>query len=233
MKKCKKCNIVYNTNRYTCPFCKDLLEETNENKISTIHQEYPKYEEKIRTINLTQRILSFISIIAIITVIVANYYEYKKGINSLWSIIIFMGIITLWSFIKGLILSKKNPAKRIFNFGFNLSLLILSIEYFSITNKGNYSNWSINYVIPFILISTLTAINLLTLIDRKNFSNYAGYVFWTSILLITYRLLQFLNITNSLWTSLLCLLYGITTIIALFFFANKATKEEIKKRFTL
>lgn len=233
MKKCNKCNITYNTNRFTCPFCKSLLEETNESQVITEYQEYPKFKDKVKKVNLPQKILLFLSLIAIIVVFITNYYEYKKGNHSLWSLIALMSIITIWSFIKGLIISKKNPAKRIFTFGFNLSLLILSIEYFSITNKGDYTNWSLNYVIPFILVATLLAITIVTLANHKNFSDYVGYIFWTSVLLMSYRLLHIFNICDVLWTSLLCLLYGFTTLIALLFFAGKNTLEEVKKRFTI
>ena len=110
---------------------------------------------------------------------------------------------------------------------------MLSIEYLSITNQGNYSNWSINYVIPFILLTTLTSINLLIVCNKKSFSNYIGYCLWTSILLTTYHLLYIFNVTKVLWTSAMCFAYGITTIIALFFFGGKATIQELRKRLTL
>ena len=233
MKKCNKCDITYNTNRYTCPFCKNLLTDQKDESIETIYQPYPKFKDKIKKTNLIQKILVFLSIIAIIIVITANYYEYKEETKSLWSIITLLGIVTIWSLIKGLIISKKNIAKRIINFGFCLILLILSIEYLSITSQGNYSNWSINYVIPFILMGILTTINLLMLIRRKKFSDYMGYQFWLSIILILYRLLYTLNITSVIWPSLAALIYGISSIIALFFFGGKNTKEEFKKRLTI
>lgn len=234
MKKCKSCNLNYNTDRYTCPFCKNLLEETNSiSKIETVHQEYPKFKDKIYKINLALKIFIFLSLICGITVIIANYYEYQKGIKSLWSVITLIGIATLWSLIYDLIISRANSAKRIFKFGFNLSLLILSIEYCSITSKGNYSNWSITYTIPFILIATLTAINMLVIIARKKYPSYIGYQFWASILLVMYHLLYIFNINKSLWTTLSCMLYGISTIIGIFFFGGKKTKEEFKKRFTI
>ena len=88
MKKCKVCNLDYNTERYTCPFCKNLLEETNEkSKVETIHQEYPKFKDKIYKKSVIHKIFTFLSIITIIIVVVTNLYEYNKGIKSLWSII--------------------------------------------------------------------------------------------------------------------------------------------------
>lgn len=234
MKKCKICNLDFSTDRYTCPFCKNLLTNSDEtSQIETIHQEYPKFKDKIIKKNTVHKIFAFFSIIAILVVIVTNLYEYSKGINSLWSIITLMGIITLWSLIYGIIISRKNTTKRIFSFGFNLSLLMLAIEYCSITNKSNYSNWSITYVIPFILITTLSTINLLVITRRKSYPSYIGYQFWTSLLLILYHTFYLLNINKTFWTSLICLLYGIATIFAIFFFGGKKAKEEFKKRFTI
>lgn len=234
MKKCNTCNLSYNTNRYTCPFCKNLLKENKEEtKIKTIHQEYPKFKDKIYKKSLVKKIFAFLSLIAILIVVVTNLYEYNKGIKSLWSIITLCAIFTLWSLIDGIIISRKNSTKRILRFGLNLILLFLSIEYCSITNKGNYNNWSISYVIPFILIATLTVINILVVTRKKRYSSYIGYQFWTSILLIIYHLLYILNLNTSLWTSLTCVFYGLSTIIAIFLFGGKKTKEEFKKRFTV
>jgi len=89
------------------------------------------------------------------------------------------------------------------------------------------------FQVPFILMATLSAINLLVIIRKKSYLSYIGYQFWTSLLLIGYHLLYILNITNVRWPSLYCALYGIATIIAIFFFGGKQVKEEFKKRFTL
>ena len=227
MKKCNKCNINYNTDRFTCPFCKSTLDEIEP---KATYQSYPKFKDKIYKVNVVQKAFIFLTIIASIIVMITNYYEYKQGLDSLWSIIVLIGLITIWSFIKGLIISKKNLSKRIILFGFSLILLILSIEYLSITHKGNYTNWGINYVIPFILISILTAINFTIIIRKKNFSDHIGYALWTSLLLIAYHSLYIFNITNILWTSLSCFIYGICSIIAFFFFGGKSTIQELKKR---
>ena len=233
MKRCNNCKLDFSTNRYTCPFCKNLLEEKENDGIETITQHYPLFKDKIYKINVVHKIFFFLSIVTILTVIITNYHEYKKGINSLWSIITLAAILTLWSLVYGLIISKKNAARRIFNFGFSLIILILSIEYCSITNKGNYINWSLSYVIPLILIATLSAINLMVIIRRKRFTDFVGYQFWISLSLILYHLLYIFDVHKVRWASLCALLYGLATIIAIFFFGGKKTKEEIKKRFTL
>lgn len=232
MKKCKSCNFTYNTDRYTCPFCKNRLEETNEQPLIT-YQPYPKFKDKIHKTNLVQKIFVFLTLIASLVVTITNYYNYKKGINSLWSVITLIGIITLWSFIKGIIISKKSGAKRVFNFGLCLILLILSIEYLSLTKKGNYSNWSLNYVIPFILIGILSAINFIIIIRKKTYTNNVGYALWTPILLIAYYLLYIFDIVTVAWPSISCLVYGFSSLIAIFFFGGKATIQELKKRLTL
>ena len=100
MKKCKICNINYNTDRYTCPFCKNLLEETQEkSKTDTIYQQYPKFKDKIRKKSLVHKIFSFLSFVTLLVVFVTNFYEYNKGINSLWSIIALCAITTIWSLV--------------------------------------------------------------------------------------------------------------------------------------
>ena len=68
---------------------------------------------------------------------------------------------------------------------------------------------------------------------KKSFTKYIGYQFWTSVLLILYHLLYIFKINTCLWTSTMCFMYGLVTIIAIFFFGGKATKEEFKKRFII
>ena len=235
MKKCLKCNFTYNTERFTCPFCKSRLEESSKSPdVETIHQEYPKFKDRIKKVNMTKKVFVFLSLITIMVLLVTNYYEYKKGVNSLWSIIVTAGILSLWTLINGIIIYRNNAAKKTFNFGMCLCLLMVSIEYLSVPGKETYSHWSVSYVIPFILVAILTSINLLVIIRRKkSFTKYIGYQFWTSVLLILYHLLYIFKINTCLWTSTMCFMYGLVTIIAIFFFGGKATKEEFKKRFII
>ena len=55
MKKCPTCNIYFDTDRKSCPFCRNVLEEISESKF----QDYPAYKESKNKKRLVEKIFIF------------------------------------------------------------------------------------------------------------------------------------------------------------------------------
>ena len=87
MKRCNKCNIDFNTDRKSCPFCRSILEEVTESN----HQPYPKYQEMSKKKRIVEKIFIFLSLIAVIVSIVSNYYDYVAGHTYQWSAVVSIG----------------------------------------------------------------------------------------------------------------------------------------------
>ena len=108
MKRCNSCNINYDTDRKSCPFCRDILEEISEPKF----QSYPKYKETKTKMKLVEKIFIFLSIVTVIICALSNFYDYKAGNTYLWSVVVFIGIVLLWALIRGIIISNRYFAER-------------------------------------------------------------------------------------------------------------------------
>ena len=65
MKKCLKCNIVFDTNRFTCPFCKGNLSETNESEMNVVSQEYPKFKKIEKKTSFILKLFIFLTVISV------------------------------------------------------------------------------------------------------------------------------------------------------------------------
>ena len=62
MKYCRECNIDIDTNRVTCPFCRDILDEKNGDK--TKMEKYESYKETPYKNPMVRKIFLFISLIS-------------------------------------------------------------------------------------------------------------------------------------------------------------------------
>lgn len=225
MKKCEICNISFETNRKSCPFCKSILKEVSESNF----QDYPKYLEVVKRKTIVEKIFIFLSIVAFIVCAIANYYDFKAGHHYLWSVLVYIGIILLWILIRGIIISKRNFSSRLAYMMALLDLLFISIETF---NKHVFElNWSITYMIPFLMIAYLTTIMLIVIIRPKRFPDFFANIMFFSIIATLFGLLVVFNKVSVDWPSIVACLYGIFIIIGIFLFPSKKTKDEFKKRF--
>ena len=57
MKYCRECNIDIDTNRVTCPFCRDILDEKNNDK--TKMEKYESYKETPYKNHMVRKIFIF------------------------------------------------------------------------------------------------------------------------------------------------------------------------------
>lgn len=225
MKKCENCNISFETNRKSCPFCKTILKEVSESNF----QEYPKYSEVVKKKTIVEKIFIFLSIVAIIICGIANYYDILAGHNYLWSVLVFIGICLLWVLIRGVIISKRNFSSRLAYVMALLDLMFISIETFN--NQKFELDWSITYLVPFLMIVYLITMLMIVIIKPKRFPDFfANIMFFSFVSALTGLLVAFNKVSVD-WPCIASCLCGIFVIIGIFLFPSKKTKEEFKKRF--
>ena len=224
MKRCNKCNIDFNTDRKSCPFCRSILEEVTESN----HQPYPKYQEVSKKKRIVEKIFIFLSLIAVIVSIVSNYYDYVAGHTYLWSVVVLIGVIFLWVFIRGIIISNRYFAQRFLFVILLLELMFISIELIDI--KYLHLDWSLTYMLPFLSIAYLLTLSLYAMISQIKFAEFFIYMILISLASIAEILLVVFNKVSVDWPILASSLFGLFVLVGMFLFPTKTSKEELKKR---
>ncbi len=223
MKKCDKCNIVIETNQLYCPLCHQVLSgETKPGFLET----YPEYVSLRRQIlPTTKKILLFLTIISIIVLGPINLLD-DSGYY--WSLIPIGSILYFWVLLRVGVLSKRNIA---FKLGLLTILLILLLVYIDYTTVHETDGWSINYLLPLLLLSCNLAISAILWIKRLNYRDYFFYLLIIIIFSIVPLILAFVNVITVFWPSLASFALALSILLFVVFFFPKSIKEEIKKRF--
>ena len=222
MKKCSKCKVNVNSHRKTCPLCGQILDNPNKETQTML---YPPYNSNSKKINLFLRILLFTSIITIVISLLINLLTNPKH---LWSIYVIIGVFYGLILIRSTIMSKSNVALRLVIQMITLSIVVVAIE--ELSDSGS---WALDYVIPFICIVTTLSIIIIIISKPMIYSDYLFYLLIAVIIGFVPLILYFTKIVDVLWPSISAAGVSIITIFGMIFFADRATKDELKKRFHL
>ena len=230
MKHCRECNIDIDTNRVTCPFCRDILDEKNNEK--TKMESYESYKESPYKNHTVRKIFLFISLIAIFVCVLVNFLTFS---GSFWSLFVVGGIFYLWILIRFTIMSRQNIALKLLLQAIGIGLILFFIQ---IENRSVH--WLMPYALPFMMVATTLAITLLIFIKIMRYKDYMLYLIMVALLGIIPLILCFVETTQYLfmvgdkliiWPSIVCCSYAGFTILGMFVFGERATKAEFIKRF--
>lgn len=225
MKRCQKCNVNVNSIRKTCPLCGEILSDGKES--SSNYNLYPRYNFEEKKMNIVLRILLFFSIVTIFVVVLINVLTYRNS-QSLWSIYVVMGVVYGWILLRSTILSRRNIAGRLLIQMLTLSAIVIGIE-----KVSKSSGWALDYVIPFICILTTQAIVIILISKKMRYNDYLLYLLVAILISFVPIILYWSGIVKVLWPSICAACVAIITILGMIIFADRATKDELKKRFHL
>lgn len=223
MKRCLKCQVNVSTTRKTCPLCGNFLENSSNEEVLT---SYPPYEPVVRKRNIFLRILLFICLVGSSISVVVNLLNYN---GQLWSLDVIVGAIYIWILFKSTILSKRPIAGKLVIQMIFISLVLGVIDY--VSNKTLINSWAISYAIPALSIATTISIIIVLLIKRMRYSDYVLYFIETIFLGFVPLVFYLFKLTNILWPSLSAAGLSLVTILGMIIFADRQTKDELKKRF--
>lgn len=222
MKHCEKCHVDISTKRQTCPLCGQFLIDT-EPKKEILLSEYPPYKPIVKEYNLLLRIIYFLGFTGIILSAVVNWLTYE-GVA--WSIYVGIGVVYLFILLKNTIMAKKPIARKLI-----VQMIVLSILLFGVDYYGGFARWSLDYVIPSLSIATTLSIILVVLIKPMRYEDYVIYMFLTVFLGFIPFIFYLFKIVNVLWPSISAAGLSLAVMIGMITFADRKTKNELKKRF--
>lgn len=220
MKRCNNCKIEIVEDISVCPLCQHGLEHISQENEPEM---YPRIEFDNHKFILLTRLVIFISIIlafALITINVATY----SGVW--WSLICVGAIVYFWITVRYSIQNNTNYAAKILVqtiAGMGLCLLIDIV--------CGYQGWSINYVIPAIILGAYLAIVILMIV---NFMNWQSYILFQITLVIFSIILMALYLLDIITKPMLSFVtVGITLVIFIgtIVFGDKKAKTELIRRF--
>ncbi|WP_066504097.1 DUF6320 domain-containing protein [Abyssisolibacter fermentans] len=219
MKKCNYCNAYVDEYLAICPLCLKSLKESEAKK----NPEYPKYDINQMRQNLKLRFLLFLSIIIISICTLINVLNYN-GVP--WVLYIISPILYLWLLIRNTLMSKTHYGVRILLQLIGISFFLFVID----TTQGGYS-WSVNIVIPFLIIVAIILITIIVYTKQMLWKDYIGYLFVMTFIGFIPILFFAIGIVDTLWPSAVSALYAILTLVGMFILSNKKFKTEFIRRF--
>lgn len=221
MKYCKSCNIKYEAPLEHCLFCNNPL-IAMDSLPARPADSYPLYQKMHHRRKAFLKIMSFLVLIADIICLLVNYLVSSGSLT--WSIDVVAStlygllLLSLWT-QKGLFLKKAVK-----------TLLLTDVLLLIIGLVAHNYHWCTDYTIP----ATLMAANFISVFylfgKRQKLFDYSVFPFSLSILTLIYGLLLFTQMIANPWCTVVGIVYSLITIVALFFFAPKASWEEIRRR---
>ena len=223
MKSCPSCRVHVNNNRNTCPFCYRVL---TDDKTPLDFQAYPNHIRKPR-VSLMTKILLFISIVIVFACILVNAYTISLGDEYLWSVIVFAAVLFMWVILKYVFTNIGVITGRIIVASVYTSLFIFLIELFLVKSRDYW--FSIDIVIPFIIITTIITV-LIFMMANKKLINDTLFPLFGLTLLSMLPLMIVMNLNSILWPSIACAGLGAVPLLYMLIFHTRDVAEEFKKR---
>ncbi len=222
MSRCDYCHVEIDENLNICPLCFKHIRSRSEIK----NPEYPKYKRSDNTIlSFGLKTLLFVFISIVLVSLIVNLFLWN-GIP--WFLFIISSLFYIWILIKSTIIGRAHYGTKILIQLFGLSVLITVID----SVNGTLS-WSVNYVIPLIIIISNLLITIKIARRRIKWRNYS--VFLIILILLGFIPILFfnLNIITILWPSAAAGLYTLLTFIGFLTFSYKRFSRELFKVFHL
>jgi len=217
MKYCKSCKLEIENNIAQCPLCHSILSEKNE----VFNNDYPLIKKDYASGLIKNLILFFMICSSVISVLINIYAENKTS----WSFISIIGSVYLY--FSTLFFLKKGK-----NYGLFIltQVLLISLVVFIIDFSLGLNGWSINYVIPFIIISGSLSVFVFSIVKPFVYKEYMVYLLVIALLGLFPLIFILKAWTKVPWTSAACVVYSTLTVIGMLIFSRRHVNSELKRR---
>lgn len=220
MKYCNSCKVNVDNPIEHCPLCfSTLVQKDSEPEL----QSYPALLQKAERYNILHRILIMLSL-TVSTVCLSINILVQHRVS--WSLVVIGNILYTWIAISTAIGKRAKLGHNILIQVISLAALMVLIDWFA--GRGN---WALNYVVPFLFITATMCITIIIIVRRMDSRSFILYFFLTALIGFIPILLVALGQVTVLWPSVVSAIYSGLSLISLFIFADRTTKQELRKRF--
>lgn len=228
MKHCDKCQVDINTNQEYCPLCHQTLQGENDPDFIEFYPEYVPLRQEV--LPLTKKVLFFLTIVSILTLIVINVLTWKNNEN-IWSLIPIGSILYFWLIVRYGVLSKQNIAFKFFLLTTGLVLILNLID--RVHGVEETRGWALDYVTPLAFLACNLAISVIIWVRKINYRDYIFYLITIKVFSLIPIILALTGIIKVIWPAVAAFGAAIFILLFIIFFFPRSIKDEIKKRFHL
>lgn len=222
MKYCKNCNLKINGIQNKCLFCGSKLEEINQQILST----FPTKKPHAFYIDRIKKIVLFSLLILIAVSILLECYLFKERLYwflvSFSAVYIYLVVSVALNFSKGIV-------AKISNISILTSLEAIGV--FAFFELG-VNNLCLTYVFPGICIINIISTLIVYLITKgKNVHDQLIYIFINILYGFIPIIFIITNLVKITFICSICIAIALLSLLSLFFFVDKESKDEFKRRF--
>lgn len=222
MNYCKSCDVYSLDESKRCILCGDLMENSEEH---AINHRYPEAILKRSEFSFIKKMYIYLSILIVITSIVVDIW--RESLIS-WSLLSVSVVLYSWTIIYHAIKNNVHIAAKILVQAISGGIFILLIDIFF-----GYEGWSINYVIPQVLMVANVVIFILMMINRMKWRDYVFYQMVMTLLGILPMFLILFGWITRPFMGILSVILSLAILIGTFIFGDKTVKGELIRRFHL
>lgn len=220
MKTCKRCKVIIREDSNICPLCRTVLTNIDEESIDKI---YPSIDVNPHKYNIIKRIFLFVSILSAAGSILTNYLTYNGVI---WSAITIAAIIYFWVIMSYSIKRNRNIASQIL-----VQVVCTSILTIIMDNAIGYIGWSVNHVIPEIMILANVAVLILVFVNRMYWYTYVLNQIVIAVCGLIPGVLFLCGVIKVPLPTILATATSFIVLVVMIIFGDKTIKSELKRRF--
>jgi hypothetical protein len=221
MNKCDYCHVTVDDSLKRCPLCFKTLNKKalGENSL------YPTYDHDIikKKRSLIFKLSLFASVAGIGVCTVVNLLAWP---GYFWTTYVIVAIIYTWLLVKNTLMSKKHGGIKLL-----IQLVVVAAMLYIIDFLFGKTNWSVNIVIPFMLLSAITLILIMVLVKRMLWSDYIGYAIVIIFSGFAPLILYAIGVATLLWPSIMVAAYAGIVFLWMWLFRDKQFKSEFTRRF--
>jgi len=220
MKTCKRCKVYVQDDSNMCPLCRTVL--TNiDGRIP--NKAYPTIGVNAHKYSIIKRIFLFVSILSAAASVITNYVTYNGVI---WSAITIAAIIYFWVVMTYSIKRNRNIASQIL-----VQVICTSIFAVIMDNAIGYVGWSVNHVIPEIVILANIAVLILVFVNRMYWNTYVINQIVIAICGLIPGVLFLCGLIKVPLPTIIATATSIIVLVVMIIFGDKTVKSELKRRF--
>lgn len=217
---CDNCHVYVDGAMRLCPLCrKELTKTCDENSLYAPVQTAKHVDQR----TFYQDLLIFLTFVFILGSIVINMVTWN-GVP--WFLAVATPILYTWIVLKSFVYSNYWFGTKVFLQLIGIMLMLVSFDY-----VAGWTGWSINWVLPFLLIGANVLIDLYAYAYKSRWKENLLYALLFVALGCLPLIFYATGLTTALWPMILSTVASVLSLLGIVRFAVRSFVLEMKKRF--
>lgn len=220
MTKCRQCNITISDNTGVCPLCRCVV-EASEHPTPVIGS-YPAVSQKSRRLKHAANILLAVILAAGTVLAICNAAFYG---GSLWCLIPIVAMAYGYMVFQ-LLISRKGYRIKVL-----VPMLLAILLTLIIDAETGFYRWSLNYVMPGMILAADIVIICLMLSNLKNWQSYIIMQIGMAAFSLLPLLLWWLDAITHPVISIIAFAVSLLLFVSMVIVGGRSAEGELKRRF--